>query len=53
MLGKFLIHHWLTIVMLFVCLALVVWVFLAIRDVFAASQSLGLFGKTMPYWVEL
>jgi hypothetical protein len=47
MFGKFLIRHWLTIIMVFICLGLVVWTWLALQDMRAASQSLGLFGSVM------
>jgi DNA-binding transcriptional regulator of glucitol operon len=42
MVGKFLIRHWLTILMLFVCLALAVWAWLAYQDALTGLQLLGL-----------
>jgi hypothetical protein len=53
MMGKFLIRHWLTIIMVLVCLVLIVWTWLALQDLLAASQSLGITGSVMPYQAVL
>ena len=53
MMGKFLIRHWLTIVMVLVCLVLIVWTWLAFQDLLAASQAPGLIGKVIVYQAVL
>jgi hypothetical protein len=51
--GKFLIRHWLTIVMMLVCLVLIVWTWLAFQDLLAASHAPGLIGKVIVYQAVL
>ena len=53
MMIKFLRQHWLTIILVFICLGLAVWTWVAFQDMLTASQSLGLFGKVVHFQAVL